>query len=357
MKRLIFLFPLIATLLAGCESWDDEKSLPPGRGRPGEVLLVIDSLKWHNRIGSELRITFNETVEGLPRDQSMFELRHVAPFDFKSILLHARNLVLLIPLYDETSQDLRMRNFFNKSSIDSMGANPDLFIVIKRNLFATDQQVMFLIGRSPGDFVDKIIRNREAIRKFFNDVEERRAARNLYAIKEEKIISSHLKKEYNFDMRVPYSFKIAQNSENFVWLRLPGQQIDKNIVIISKDYLDIKEFELEDLLRWRNEVFREQIFGDPENPESYVKTETIIPPVSRKVTFNGKYSIQIRGLWKTNNISMGGPFISYAFVDQALNRLYYIEGFIYSPGEDQRELMRETDVTLKTFRTSDMKEN
>jgi hypothetical protein len=32
--------------------------------------------------------------------------------------------------------------------------------------------------------------------------------------------------------------------------------------------------------------------------------------------------------------------------------LYYLEGFVYSPGVDQRELMREMNVILKTFRSN-----
>ena len=55
-------------------------------------------------------------------------------------------------------------------------------------------------------------------------------------------------------------------------------------------------------------------------------------------------------IWKTNNISMGGPFVSYVLVDESLNRMYYFEGFLYSPGVDQRELIRELDIILRTFK-------
>jgi len=32
--------------------------------------------------------------------------------------------------------------------------------------------------------------------------------------------------------------------------------------------------------------------------------------------------------------------------------IYYIEGFVYSPGREQRELMREVETILKTFKTN-----
>ena len=62
--------------------------------------------------------------------------------------------------------------------------------------------------------------------------------------------------------------------------------------------------------------------------------------------------MQIRALWRTNTTTMGGPYIGYALVDQPKGRLYYIEGFAFAPGKDKREIMRELDTILSTFRTS-----
>ena len=49
---------------------------------------------------------------------------------------------------------------------------------------------------------------------------------------------------------------------------------------------------------------------------------------------------------------MGGPYVGYALVDQPKGRLYYIEGFAFAPGKDKREIMRELDTILSTFKTS-----
>ena len=354
MIRKYFRYIFFLAMLSGCISGPhDEKSLPPGTGKPGEVLLVIDSAKWNGDIGHELKVTFNSSVESLPRSQPMFDLRHVGPRDFKSILLQAKNLVLLIPLYEDSRPSQRMQNFFNEKSLDSLRANPDLFLIQKKNLYATNQVILFIIGHSKEDLLRNLVNYRDAMRKFFNDAENKRALTNLYGIKEESMIANKLKDEHNFDIRVPYSFKVVYDKDNFIWLRLPGQKIDKNIVIAYKDYKDPKDFESQNLIDWRNKIFNENIFGDPDNPESYVITESLVPPIISQVTFNGKFAMKINGLWKTHDISMGGPFVAYSLVDQKLNRMYYIEGFVYSPGVQQRELIREMDVVLQTFHTSD----
>jgi hypothetical protein len=80
-------------------------------------------------------------------------------------------------------------------------------------------------------------------------------------------------------------------------------------------------------------------------------TETLIPIETEQVNFGNKYAVETRGLWKLTNNTMGGPFLSYIFVDEELNRLYYIEGYVYSPGKDKRNSMKEIEAILTTFKT------
>ena len=75
-------------------------------------------------------------------------------------------------------------------------------------------------------------------------------------------------------------------------------------------------------------------------------------PVFRNINFRDKYTVEMRGAWKTNNFSVGGTFVSYTFVDEQKGKLYYIEGFVIFPNEDHRELIREMESLLTTFRTT-----
>ena len=75
--------------------------------------------------------------------------------------------------------------------------------------------------------------------------------------------------------------------------------------------------------------------------------------IARQVTLNKHFAMEIRALWRTNNLTMGGPYVGYALVDQPRGRLYYLEGFAYAPGKDKREIVRELDTILGTFRTSE----
>jgi hypothetical protein len=68
---------------------------------------------------------------------------------------------------------------------------------------------------------------------------------------------------------------------------------------------------------------------------------------------NKHFAMEIRALWKTNTQTMGGPYVGYALIDQSKARLYYIEGFAYAPGKDKREIIRELETILWTFKTSE----
>ncbi|HSJ69829.1 MAG TPA: DUF4837 family protein, partial [Anditalea sp.] len=56
--------------------------------------------------------------------------------------------------------------------------------------------------------------------------------------------------------------------------------------------------------------------------------------------------VEMRGSWRTNNMSMGGSFLSYTVVDEERGKIYYMEGFVYYPSEAHREPLREIEAIL-----------
>jgi len=131
--------------------------------------------------------------------------------------------------------------------------------------------------------------------------------------------------------------------------------VDKDIFITWKPYESEYQLLPDSLVAWRNNVAQRYLFEDPDNPVSYILTETEVPfkpVIARQSRLNNYYAMELRGLWRTNNKSMGGPFVGYSLVDEPRGLLYYIEGFTFSPGKPQREIMRELETILKTFQTS-----
>jgi hypothetical protein len=153
---------------------------------------------------------------------------------------------------------------------------------------------------------------------------------------------------------VPYGFEIAIEDDNFIWLRNFSPDVDKSVFISWIDYTSESMFSMDSLLALRTALSKPYILYEPRDPESYLLTETDNFDVTRsEINFKGRYAIELKGLWKVNKYYMGGPFISYAMVDESSNRLYYIEAYLYSPGKPQRDYMRELNTIIKTFKVSD----
>jgi hypothetical protein len=176
----------------------------------------------------------------------------------------------------------------------------------------------------------------------------------LYSVKYEKGITQHIKEKLQCDLMVPIGFEIAMEENNFIWIRNFNPDIDKSVFISWVEYTSEDMFSLDSLIKLRTEISKPYILYKPEDPTSYMLTETDHFDVFRQeINFKGNYAVELRGLWKINNYYMGGPFLSYAMVDKTTNRLYYIEAFLYSPGKPQRYDMRQPDTILRTFNVSD----
>jgi hypothetical protein len=78
-------------------------------------------------------------------------------------------------------------------------------------------------------------------------------------------------------------------------------------------------------------------------------SEKQIPPAFRNMVINDNFTVEIRGTWKTNDLSMGGTYLGYLMIDQKKGKLYYMEGFVYFPNELHADALREIQtVLLKT---------
>jgi len=352
-----FIFITAIVYLSSCDLEKTAKmksNLPKATGKTGQIIVVMDSAQWKGSVGNEVRATFQEQIYYLPRQESVFSLSHIDPLDFQSIFKTQKNIIIVTVLENKSKGNQKLKTFFTKESLKMIDEDPSLFMYAKQDEFAKGQEILHLFGETEEILIKNIAENREKLQNHFIDIEEKRMYQALYAAKEEKGIAKHIKEQFNFEIRVPFGYEIALEDDKFIWLRNFSPDVDKSIFISWVDYTSEDLFSLDSLLNLRTEISKPYILYKPEDLESYMLTETDNFNVFRKeINFKGHYAVQLRGLWKVNNYYMGGPFISYAMVDETSNRLYYIEGFLYSPGKTQRDHMRELDTIIKTFNISE----
>ena len=332
------------------ETANRRDNLPTAAGRSGEILVVMDSTFWENEVGDSLRAVFAEQVPYIPRKEPLFKLIHTAPRTFQSFLKRQKNIIFVTAVNDKNRGNKRLKRQFSRESLDMIKDDPELYMFSKKDDFAKGQEILHIFGQDKETLIHNLSKNKRQLQQHFIDIEAKRLNRALFGVKYEQGLSNRIGSKLGCEIKLPLGFEVGIEDENFVWLRDFSPDIDKSIFIAWLDYSSEEMFSMDSLLRIRTEISKPYILYKPEDKESYLLTETDNFDVFRQeINFKGNYAVELKGLWKVNKYYMGGPFVSYSLVNQATNRFYYIEAFLFSPGKPQRDIMRELEAILKTF--------
>lgn len=370
MKKLIpFLFSLL--LLGACSSdsskegeTDEEKRakkvkfLPEAAGEFGEIVIVMNKEKWNGEVGVALKEVFHADVPGLLRSEPHFVTRIIDPFQFNKLLKTAKNLVYVTTFDGKQPADKWLQKTFSEAARQRVQTEENLFMNTSDDQYARGQKVLQLFGKDEKSLIAELNKpeNQKKLRNYFNFAERARLAKELRMSSATKNIVSGLRAKFGYTIKIPGSFELARSEDDFMWARyLPPTGASKNLFVYFKEYDSEEEFQQAQIIGLRDEIGKKYIFGDPNNPESYMTTETNFVPLSfRNINFDDKYTVETKGAWKTHNNSIGGSFVSYTFADVETKRLYYIEGFVIHPNKEHREAIRELESLLTTFRLANV---
>jgi hypothetical protein len=356
MKYPLLLSVIVLFLVSACADGDKTgANLPPASGRSGDIFLIMDSAQWKGPLGNVIDSLFSAEMEGLPRKESIFHMRWIDPRKLNFVLKQRRNLIFAVTLDQRSAGAGIIKRTFTPESLEKIKTDPTLFSQNVKNVFAKNQEVLFLFSKTEKELIQHIRTHGSKLIDYFNLRERERLTTSLYKSGQVKGVPQILRKEFQCEMKIPFGYQLVQHESDFLWLRQINPRDDKDIFIARKKYVSPDQFKKDSLITFRDEVCKKYLFEDPERLDTYLITETSIPfkPVLiREINFNKKFAVEMKGLWRTNNLTMGGPFLGYAMVDEPLGYLYYVEGFTFAPGKDQREIMRELETILYTFRTS-----
>lgn len=357
MNRILYFFSVVI-LLGACSSGGNRNPdyLPASTGKPGDVVVIIDSTQWNGPVGRAMKDLFLVQAPGLPREEYLFNIINVHPSNKIELLRQVRNVIYVFTLDTNTPGVRAIARGFTAETLKEIRQDTSFYITWKKDMFSKGQEVMYLFGDTEANLIHHLHRDGHTLVDFFNRKERERLANKLFGSKTAKHVASFMRNEYQCELKVPNGYNLADKTPDFLWFRRVEPEVDKDIFVSWKNYESEYQLLPDSLIAWRDQIAEKYLFEDPENPATFLMTETEVPfiPVqARQMDMNGHFAMELRGLWRTNNKSMGGPFLSYTLVDQSKGLIYYIEGFTYSPGKDQREIMRELETILWSFKTSD----
>lgn len=350
MYRVILLIIFIAF---GCSDAAKENRrkdmLPTARGEADEIILVVDSTQWADTLGlgAELRKTFMGPMLGLPQDEALFNVSKVNPKRLNTVLKSAKNMVFVMTLDSKTSDSRVLQKFFTDQSLNQINRDTSIFMRPQKDLFAKGQTVLFLFSAKEEILTQKINYNRSAIREFF-ETSTRETIKGRLFNSQQKQLAARIQEKHNVSLTVPFGWEKARDVDDFVWLRKMDAQTEQSIFIYYEPYTDQGVFN--EIGEFRDRITKQNLY-DGENPDVYIKRQEIIPVFTERVNFNKHFAVEARGLWKISDNSRGGPFLSYTIVDEESGLIYYVEGYVDSPGTRKKKFVRELEAILSTFKT------
>lgn len=329
-----FLISIIILLLVSCGNNEKPKNpnekqsiLQTSTGRTYEMLVVISEGTWESQLGDSIKSLFGQTAPWLFAPEAYFDISRVKPSGFGNLYKMYRNVLIV--------------------DVDGKYKKPK--ISLSRNVYAKPQKIVKLYGPDTKSTTKAFTENFKTILEQFNENEVIRV-KSVYRGLHIKTISNKLKKRFGFDMVVPKGFYVAKQKDNFMWLRKETRHISEGIIIYTRPYTDTSMLNPDNILDYRNEITKNEIPGPVDS--SYMKTSDVFPPYTKAVTFKDKYATLIRSWWDLEKYPMGGPFMSYTFVNEDATELITIDGYIYAPKKDKRDLLIHIESILKSFKFS-----
>lgn len=345
---IIALFMGISLSSCDSEIMSSNSTKPKARGIIGEIFMVIDSVKWAGPVGDELRKIYQSDLPGMIRSESKFSLKRIDPSEMNRMLKTSTNIIYVTTFDDKRSSSQIINAQFSKESKEKALNDPSIFSLRMEDEFAIGQEVLYLFGNNEEELISNLQKNGDRLQNLF-EVRERKRLEKILLFRKNSEANSLAESNLGIEINVPASYQIAKSEKNFLWVRQitpSGNRADISLFFHVEDYVSEEQTFPENILKLRDSVARQHVFGDPEIPESYVITEKQIIPAFRNMVINDNFTTEIRASWRTNNLSMGGSYLGYLMIDKEKGKLYYIEGFVYYPNEVHRDALREIETIL-----------
>lgn len=326
IRQSIYLILLVLIGLTACKNKDI--LLPGSTGTPYELLVIMDKAQWESEAGKALFSLLDSDMPGLPQSEPYFKLSYATPDRLGSLLKPVRNIIIATIDADR----------FTRASM-----------TYSKDLWATDQLVVKINAPDANTFNQYLKENGKQLVDAFVAQEIGRI-KELLAHKYNRSLSDTLAQHIpGIYLHLPSETKAFKKGENFFWAS-NAMERRRDIIVYTYPYEDANTFTVDFLIHKRDSILKANIPGGPKG--SYMSTQSIYPPDSSSLTVNGKYCMELRGLWEVTGDNMGGPFVSHTQIDEANQRVVTVEAFIYAPGKDKRTLMRSLESVLYTLELS-----
>ncbi|QOG03186.1 DUF4837 family protein [Flavobacterium sp. MDT1-60] len=318
MNKTHFLLVVIPFLLISCLK--TEKQPQPVSGKPNTISIIIDDQLWYGEVGDSIRNKFASPVWGLTQEEPLFTINQYPARLLEGFVTDSRSIIVV------------------------KKAATDKFEIIRSK--ALPHNTFRIYGKSVDDIICSIEMNGSQIIKLIRDAEiEKIQQDNSKALLNPAV----LKNKFHINVQIPIGYEYMLHKKNFIWLKkeiisgntslliyqVPIKQLTKSSDIVGN------------IVKMRDSI---GLYIKGREPNTQMITGEAYAPYFSTISLDGKKTFETKGTWELKNDFMTGPFINYAIVDEPNKRILVIEGFCYSPSNQERDLMLELEAIIKSVK-------
>jgi hypothetical protein len=333
MRQLACFLFFVILMACGAENSDYR---PKAIGPEGDLMLVVNDTYWREHpLGDSLRIFFQQEYPGLPQVEPLWQITRISPKDFQGNLRWQKN-VLIAVISDKVPAGQPSLEFADDA-------------------FARPQLVIRLSANHPNEWLAAFRARRAEILTRLKEKDARVIAQSIQEKNNCKPCADTLKNRMGLKMAIPSVFSPVLNSGEISAFQYRAERVEKGsthliekvIWLSSVKYQSEAQFSREYLIRLSDQITKTAFKG--ENPGSGVVVESRMPCDSAALSLNGRYTMEMRGLWRMSNEFKGGPFLLYAILDEPKQRIWLAGGFVFAAGLDKRAHIIELEGILRSL--------
>lgn len=351
MKNYIILVLSLSFILFSCKNKDNNSPakfssiLPSSTGGADEVMIILPDNLMDSTTQHFMGHAINKSYRILPTPEAIFKISQIQYSIMNDLMYRYRNIILVADVSQKSEILGVAKQVLPADDFKALEDGKQYYFHLS-NVWSEPQQVFFVFGTSIENLKENVSKNAATIRNTI-------IKNDLVVYKKIAYINGSnqkLKEQWlefqGVSLDIPTDYKLAENEDNFVLLR---KEIKKGMIFLSVDFINYNDTvpDANYGIKLRDERGK---YVSSNSYNSYTKTDSTLGFLETK-KIKGDLTIhETCGLWRMENDFMGGPFINQYIIDHKNNRVIYLDGFIYAPGENnKKKYLRQIEAIFSTL--------
>jgi hypothetical protein len=308
----------VSIVLTGCgDVLSRMESKHKALGSTNEVVFVCDNTVWESFVGDTVVYYFEAPYPIMPQPEPIFDIRHFTPEELNTAPLRKelRTYLILANLSDTTSATTRMvASDLGEEKLRRAREDGAYFTSIGKDKWATGQLLIYVFAFDLDALANNLIKAFPAVANKIHEHDLVQIDAATYLHREAVVLGKRINEKFGVSIKIPGDYQVALDEDNFIWIRQDLADAISNITMMRFPYQDTSQLTLDGVIAMRD---RMGVMIEGSSPGSFMVTNAVdLPVYLYRKTLDGHYVVEARGTWELTEDFLGGPFVTYAIIDE-----------------------------------------